>query len=85
MYDDIPVFSRFLFLFLSLSRFPSFPSIFRFSDVACFQLDFSRESQIAQHNQIRAQQAAAAGILGGYLNGPMFYPPGAGFPLKVVA
>jgi polyadenylate-binding protein len=39
------------------------------------------ESQIAQRNQIRAQQAAAAGIPGGYLNGPMYYPPpGPGFP-----
>ncbi|GAW10121.1 polyadenylate binding protein [Lentinula edodes] len=26
------------------------------------------------------QQAAAAGIPGGYLNGPMYYPPGPGFP-----
>jgi len=39
------------------------------------------ESQIAQRNQIRAQQAAAAGIPGGYLGGPMYYPPpGPGFP-----
>lgn len=39
------------------------------------------ESQIAQRQQIRAQQAAAAGIPGGYLNGPMYYPPpGPGFP-----
>jgi polyadenylate-binding protein len=39
------------------------------------------ESQIAQRNQIRAQQAAAAGIPGGYINGPMYYPPpGPGFP-----
>ncbi|KAJ3819794.1 polyadenylate binding protein [Lentinula raphanica] len=38
------------------------------------------ESQIAQRNQIRMQQAAAAGISGGYLNGPMYYPPGPGFP-----
>src|SRR5258708_36018293 len=36
------------------------------------------ESQIAQRNQIRLQQAAAAGIPGGYLNGPMYYPPNAG-------
>ncbi|KAM5531044.1 hypothetical protein V8D89_015264 [Ganoderma adspersum] len=36
------------------------------------------ESQIAQRNQIRMQQAAAAGIPGGYLNGPMYYPPGPG-------
>ena len=34
------------------------------------------ESQIAQRNQIRLQQAAAAGIPGGYLNGPLYYPPG---------
>jgi polyadenylate-binding protein len=36
------------------------------------------ESQIAQRNQIRMQQAAAAGIPGGYINGPMYYPPGPG-------
>lgn len=39
------------------------------------------ESQIAQRNQIRMQQAAAAGMPGGYINGPMYYPPGGpGFP-----
>ncbi|EKM82632.1 hypothetical protein AGABI1DRAFT_111221 [Agaricus bisporus var. burnettii JB137-S8] len=38
------------------------------------------ESQIAQRNQIRMQQAAAAGVPGGYINGPMYYPPGPGFP-----
>ncbi|CAK5277399.1 unnamed protein product [Mycena citricolor] len=38
------------------------------------------ESQIAQRNQIRMQQAAAAGMPGGYMNGPMYYPPGPGFP-----
>jgi len=39
------------------------------------------ESQIAQRNHIRAQQAAAAGIPGGYINGPMFFPPpGPGYP-----
>ncbi|KAG6851023.1 Protein phosphatase PP2A regulatory subunit B [Arthromyces matolae] len=39
------------------------------------------ESQIAQRNQIRAQQAAAAGVPGPYMNGPMYYPPpGPGFP-----
>ncbi|KAH7889348.1 hypothetical protein F5I97DRAFT_1964641 [Phlebopus sp. FC_14] len=39
------------------------------------------ESQIAQRNQIRMQQAATAGIPGGYINGPMYYPPGPnGFP-----
>ncbi|KAF9227667.1 polyadenylate binding protein [Gyrodon lividus] len=39
------------------------------------------ESQIAQRNQIRMQQAAAAGIPGGYINGPLYYPPGPnGFP-----
>lgn len=36
------------------------------------------ESQIAQRNQIRMQQAAAAGLPGGYINGPMYYPPGPG-------
>jgi len=39
------------------------------------------ESQIAQRNQIRMQQAAAAGIPGGFINGPLYYPPGPnGFP-----
>ena len=38
------------------------------------------ESQIAQRNQIRMQQAAAAGLPGSYINGPMYYPPGPGFP-----
>jgi polyadenylate-binding protein len=39
------------------------------------------ETQIAQRNQIRMQQAHAAGIPGGYMNGPMYYPPpGAGYP-----
>jgi polyadenylate-binding protein len=38
------------------------------------------ESQIAQRNQIRMQQAAAAGMPGGYMNGPMYYPPGPGYP-----
>jgi len=37
------------------------------------------ESQIAQRNQIRLQQAAAAGIPGGYLGAPpMYYPSGPG-------
>ena len=37
------------------------------------------ESQIAQRNQIRLQQAAAAGIPGGYLGAPpIYYPPGPG-------
>lgn len=35
------------------------------------------ESQIAQRNQLRIQQAAAAGM-GGYMNGPMYYPSGPG-------
>ena len=35
------------------------------------------ESQIAQRNQIRMQQAAAAGIPG-YMNSPMYFPPGPG-------
>lgn len=38
------------------------------------------ESQIAQRNQIRMQQAAAAGLPGGYINGPVYYPHGPGFP-----
>ncbi|TFK29994.1 polyadenylate binding protein [Coprinopsis marcescibilis] len=38
------------------------------------------ESQIAQRNQIRMQQAAAAGLPGSYVNGPLYYPPGPGFP-----
>ena len=38
------------------------------------------ESQIAQRNQIRMQQAAAAGLPGGYINAPMYYPPGPGYP-----
>jgi len=39
------------------------------------------ESQIAQRNQLRMQQAAAAGMPAGYLNQPMYYPPGpGGFP-----
>lgn len=39
------------------------------------------ELQIQQRNHIRMQQAAAAGMPGGYLNGPMYYPPGpGGFP-----
>ena len=36
------------------------------------------ESQIAQRNQIRLQQAAAAGLPGGYINAPMYFPPGPG-------
>lgn len=39
------------------------------------------ESQIAQRNQIRMQQAAASGMPGGYMGGPLYYPPGpGGFP-----
>jgi polyadenylate-binding protein len=39
------------------------------------------ESQIAHRNQIRMQQAAAAGVPGSYINGPLYYPPGpTGFP-----
>lgn len=38
------------------------------------------ESQIAQRNQIRMQQAAAAGLPGSFVNGPIYYPPGPGFP-----
>jgi polyadenylate-binding protein len=36
------------------------------------------KSQIAQRNQIRMQQAAAVGMPAGYINGPMYYPPGPG-------
>jgi polyadenylate-binding protein len=37
------------------------------------------ESQIAQRNQIRMQQAAVANMAGGaYMNGPMYYPPAPG-------
>ncbi|KAL1761715.1 hypothetical protein FB107DRAFT_254685 [Schizophyllum commune] len=36
------------------------------------------ESQIAQRNQIMHQ--AAAGGMPGYMNGPMYYPPGPGYP-----
>ncbi|KIJ44027.1 hypothetical protein M422DRAFT_168750 [Sphaerobolus stellatus SS14] len=40
------------------------------------------ESQMLQRSQIRAQQAAAAGIPGaGFMNAPLYYPPGpGGFP-----
>ena len=56
---------------------PLYVSLAQRRDVRRQQL----ESQIAQRNQIRMQQAAAAGIPGGYINGPMYYPPGpGGFP-----
>ncbi|THU89533.1 polyadenylate binding protein [Dendrothele bispora CBS 962.96] len=55
---------------------PLYVSLAQRRDVRRQQL----ESQIAQRNQIRMQQAAAAGMPGGYLNGPMYYPPGPGFP-----
>jgi polyadenylate-binding protein len=39
------------------------------------------ETQIAQRNQIRMQQAVVANMAGGgYINGPMYYPPGPGYP-----
>lgn len=37
------------------------------------------ETQIAQRNQIRMQQASQIGGPG-YINGPMYYPPGPGYP-----
>lgn len=37
------------------------------------------ETQIAQRNQIRMQQAAQMGGPG-FMNGPMYYPPGPGYP-----
>ena len=56
---------------------PLYVSLAQRRDVRRQQL----ESQIAQRNQIRMQQAAAAGIPGGYINGPLYYPPGPnGFP-----
>jgi len=53
---------------------PLYVSLAQRRDVRRQQL----ESQIAQRNQIRLQQAAAAGLPGGYINGPMYYPPGPG-------
>lgn len=38
------------------------------------------ESQIQQRNQIRAQQAAAAGIPSGFMNTPLYYPPNPAYP-----
>ena len=38
------------------------------------------ESQIAQRNQIHMQQAAAAGIPGAFINGPMYYPGPNAYP-----
>ncbi|CCM04617.1 uncharacterized protein FIBRA_06801 [Fibroporia radiculosa] len=56
---------------------PLYVSLAQRRDVRRQQL----ESQIAQRNQIRMQQAAASGLAGGYINGPMYYPPGpGGFP-----
>ena len=55
---------------------PLYVSLAQRRDVRRQQL----ENQIAQRNQIRMQQAAAAGIPNGYLNAPMYYPPGAGYP-----
>lgn len=42
------------------------------------------ESQIQQRNQIRAQQAAAAGLPGGFMNAPLYYPPNAAYPNRGV-
>ncbi|KAI0322209.1 hypothetical protein OF83DRAFT_1167735 [Amylostereum chailletii] len=53
---------------------PLYVSLAQRRDVRRQQL----ESQIAQRNQIRMQQAAAAGLPGGYINGPMYYPAGPG-------
>jgi polyadenylate-binding protein len=36
------------------------------------------ESQIAQRNNLRMQQAMGAGGLPGFMGGPMYYPPGPG-------
>ncbi|KIY72154.1 polyadenylate binding protein [Cylindrobasidium torrendii FP15055 ss-10] len=59
---------------------PLYVSLAQRRDVRRQQL----ESQIAQRNQIRMQQAATAGMpgggYGGYMNGPMYYPPGPGYP-----
>ena len=55
---------------------PLYVSLAQRRDVRRQQL----ENQIAQRNQIRMQQAAAAGISNGYLNAPMYFPPGAGYP-----
>lgn len=39
------------------------------------------ENQIMQRNNIRIQQQQAVGMPGGYMGGPMYYPPGpGGFP-----
>lgn len=55
---------------------PLYVSLAQRRDVRRQQL----ESQITQRNQIRMQQAAAAG-LNGYINGPMYYPGAPGtFP-----
>jgi len=56
---------------------PLYVSLAQRRDVRRQQL----ENQIAQRNQIRMQQAAAAGIPNGYLGAPtMYFPPGAGYP-----
>ena len=57
---------------------PLYVSLAQRRDVRKQQL----ESQMHQRNQIRAQQAAAAGIPGaGFMNAPLYYPPGPGaFP-----
>ena len=53
---------------------PLYVSLARRREVRRQQL----ESQIAQRNQIRMQQAAAAGMPPAYMNSPMYYPPGPG-------
>ncbi|KAG6826794.1 hypothetical protein H0H92_014377 [Tricholoma furcatifolium] len=61
---------------------PLYVSLAQRRDVRRQQL----ESQIAQRNHIRAQQAAAAGMPGGFINGPMYYPappPGPGVGVGV--
>jgi polyadenylate-binding protein len=55
---------------------PLYVSLAQRRDVRRQQL----ENLIAQRNQTRMQQAAAAGISNGYLNAPMYFPPGAGYP-----
>lgn len=52
---------------------PLYVSLAQRRDVRRQQL----EGQIAQRNQIRMQQAAVANM-GGYMNGPMYFPPGPG-------
>ncbi|KAF8522257.1 polyadenylate binding protein [Hysterangium stoloniferum] len=56
---------------------PLYVSLAQRRDVRKQQL----ESQMQQRHQIRAQQAAAAGLPGGFMGSPMYYPPAPGaFP-----